>query len=168
MAQDQIEIWRPIVGFEAYYEVSDLGRVRSLPKSVWVSHPSGAYEKRLPPKLRKPYKNAGSMDLNLNPGKVKRKVHHLVLETFVGIRPVGLVTRHLNGDFTDNRLVNLEYGTQSENRFDSVRHDRHKVPRSLVGEIRQSTLSSRVAARTYGVSRSYVRLVRSGGTRTIG
>jgi len=44
------------------------------------------------------------------------------LETSVGPCPEGHVTRHLNGDPTDNRLENLRWGTRSENQRDSVKH----------------------------------------------
>ncbi|MFM7012619.1 MAG: HNH endonuclease signature motif containing protein [Betaproteobacteria bacterium] len=39
-----------------------------------------------------------------------RKVHQMVLETFVGPKPEGMQTRHLNGVRTDNRLENLKWG----------------------------------------------------------
>jgi hypothetical protein len=49
-------------------------------------------------------------------------VHTLVLLAFIGPRPKGLECRHLNGDPTDNRLVNLRWGTRSENEADKARH----------------------------------------------
>lgn len=56
---------------------------------------------------------------------VRRYVHHLVAEAFLGPRPPGLEVRHLNGDMLDNRLANLTYGTSAENKVDTVRHGRH-------------------------------------------
>ncbi|WP_124712960.1 HNH endonuclease [Mycolicibacterium nivoides] len=41
-------------------------------------------------------------------------VHMLVLLTFVGPRPPGGAPRWLNGDPTDNRLVNLKWHTEDE------------------------------------------------------
>jgi hypothetical protein len=56
------------------------------------------------------------------PGRVQRKVHRLVLEAFVGPCPPGMECRHLNGVRTDNRLVNLAWGTKQENAADVRRH----------------------------------------------
>ena len=51
-----------------------------------------------------------------------KKIHHLVLETFIGLRPEGLECRHLNGNPADNRLENLQWGTSHENHQDSIEH----------------------------------------------
>jgi hypothetical protein len=58
-------------------------------------------------------------------GKVRQvQVHVLVLETFVGPRPPGMVCRHLNGVRADNRLENLAWGTYADNAADKARHGR--------------------------------------------
>lgn len=51
-----------------------------------------------------------------------RPVHRLVLETFVGPRPVGMVACHANGDKQDNRLSNLRWDTQQNNVADTLVH----------------------------------------------
>jgi hypothetical protein len=58
--------------------------------------------------------------------QVQVPVHKLVLEAFVGPRPEGMVTRHLNGDPLDARLSNLKYGTHQENALDVIAHGRHQ------------------------------------------
>ena len=57
--------------------------------------------------------------------KKKRRAHQLILEAFVGPRPHGYETRHLDGNPLNNQLTNLKYGTQSENQHDSIRHGTH-------------------------------------------
>lgn len=48
--------------------------------------------------------------------------HALVLETYVGPRPDGFVCRHLNGIRTDNRVENLQWGSQKDNCGDTALH----------------------------------------------
>ena len=115
MTAANVEEWRPVPGFEGKYEVSNEGRVRSLVKgeprvlSQWAVQ-TGHLKTRV-----------GGRAL-----KAGRYVHQIVLEAFVGPRPFDTaVTRHLNGDPTDNRVENLAWGTQTENLYDSVRHGTH-------------------------------------------
>jgi len=49
-------------------------------------------------------------------------VHILVLITFVGPRPNGMMCRHLDGNPANNHISNLVWGTASENQNDSIRH----------------------------------------------
>jgi hypothetical protein len=116
--------WRPVVGYEGRYEVSDDGQVRSFGPATG-QHGGGARGQRL---LKFwPHRKAGYPMVTLyraGQPRVSRTVHSLVLAAFVGPRPPGLQTRHLNGVATDCRLTNLVYGTQSENEADKVRHGR--------------------------------------------
>lgn len=50
------------------------------------------------------------------------RVHVLVAEAFIGPRPFGMVTRHLDGDNFNNRKSNLAWGTHQENSDDMRRH----------------------------------------------
>ena len=74
--------------------------------------------------FRKPGRCRGFMGLALAPLKM-RNVGALVLSAFRGPRPEGQCCRHLNGDFTDNRLGNLAWGTPKDNAQDMIRHGRH-------------------------------------------
>jgi hypothetical protein len=49
-------------------------------------------------------------------------IHRLVLEAFAGPAPAGTECRHLNGDASDNRPVNLAWGTALENSADTITH----------------------------------------------
>jgi hypothetical protein len=64
-----------------------------------------------------------TVGIGLGGGKNQRSryVHELVLEAFMGPRPLGMECCHNNGDKTDNRLENLRWDTRSENSNDSFR-----------------------------------------------
>lgn len=110
-----IERWVPVRGYEGLYEVSDLGRVRSLPRP-------GTRGVVLRPDVGGP--GYPAVRLFRQGKKTHLNVHSLVAVAFLGPRPAGGECRHLNGDQTDNRLVNLQWGTSAENSQDMMRHGR--------------------------------------------
>lgn len=55
----------------------------------------------------------------------EKRVHRLLLLTFLGACPSGMECRHLNGRPDDNRLENLRWGSPAENSRDAVRHGTH-------------------------------------------
>lgn len=119
-----MEVWKPVVGYEGLYEVSDLGRVRSVPR-VQVTN---TCTRRLKGQVLKPRNNSGHHMVTLSDTKFKRKdllVHRLVLLTFVGEPPPGHEACHRNDIGTDNRLANLYWGTRSENVYDQIRNGLH-------------------------------------------
>lgn len=119
------ERWRPVVGYEGIYEVSDQGRVRSLDRFFMRRHGEGY---RLRGRVLSPVYQKGYPTVKLSrSGSVKgRPIHILVAEAFIGPRPVEYVqVRHLNDIKTDNRPSNLAYGTRSDNAQDSLRNGTH-------------------------------------------
>jgi len=114
-------IWKPIAGYEGLYEVSDDGLIRTFDR--WVPFKNSKTFKR--GRIRKPTPtHNGYLHLSLTKdGKPHTvRVHRVVLETFVGPCPNGMVARHLDGDRKNNRLSNLEWSTQKENLADRVAH----------------------------------------------
>ena len=51
-----------------------------------------------------------------------KKIHRLILETYIGSCPEGMECRHLDGNSRNNNLSNLKWGTRSENRQDAIKH----------------------------------------------
>lgn len=119
--------WKAIPGYEGSYEVSDDGQVRSVDRYVRNGRGQG-YLRFHRSRIRSLYSDkSGYIRVTLKRDGVARThlVHHLVLEAFVGPKPVGKECRHLNGNPVDNRLENLVWGTSAENKFDTVSHGNH-------------------------------------------
>lgn len=115
------ERWLPVPTYEGKYEVSDLGRVRSL--SRVTSH--GRRRRGLV--LRPIPRTTGYLQVDLWHDNTQRAfvIHRLVLWAFVGPAPAGLEALHGDGDPTNNALTNLRWGTRSENSLDQVAHGTH-------------------------------------------
>lgn len=120
-----IEQWLPVVGYVGWYEVSDHGNVRSLPRLI-----EGAWgPQRLSGRAMKPTRgnSSGHLRVALSRNGITEHVwvHRLVLGAFVGPCPAGMETCHANGIPFDNRLANLRWDSRSANSKDSVRHRTH-------------------------------------------
>lgn len=118
---DPVEQWLPVVGFEYGYEVSNLGRVRSIDREILCSD---GRTRRLRGQPLAGGLCRGYPAVNLRRGGKTHfiYVHRLALEAFVGARPEGMCARHLDGDRLNSRLSNLVYGTYTENSLDKRVH----------------------------------------------
>lgn len=122
------ERWLPIVGYENYYQISDLGRVYALPRTVnYVDGrkrvESGHYLKPTRSSRRNGTRTVALTDMR---GVRKgHKVSRLVLRAFVGPCPDGMESLHWDDDKDNNALSNLRWGTRSQNMLDKVRNGRH-------------------------------------------
>lgn len=129
------EVWKDVVGYEGYYEVSNLGRVRSLGHDAWHKG-----------KILKPSfdgkRNYLFVGLHKNGKATQRNVHRLVAETFIQ-NPDNLpCVNHINEVKADNRAINLEwctveynsnYGNAKKNMIDSRRknNDQEEINRKI-------------------------------------
>lgn len=126
-----VEKWRPVLGYELAYEVSDHGRVRGRPRTCATYWPGAV--RTVPGKVlthQVDKKGRHFVVLCAN-GKARRKaVHVLVLEAWRGPRPrPEMDACHDNRDAGDNRPENLRWDTRSENILDQVRHGTHRQTR---------------------------------------
>lgn len=123
------ELWLPVVGYEGFYEVSNLGRVRSMPRTVAYGGSRVGTSATIPGGIMAQKKmQHGHMSVYLRrDGRRKyRTVHQLVLEAFGGPRPhPSWHACHNNGVADDNRLENLRWDTASANLLDRVKHGTH-------------------------------------------
>src|SRR5579859_7097975 len=169
------EIWRPVVGFKGSYEVSNLGRVRSIDRIVISHRREGLVKRKFKGKMLKPGPcRSGHLTVCLQRGK-SRLVHHLVLEAFVGPRPRGQEGRHLDDTPKNNVLSNLCWGTRSQNLHDAVRNGKKaisvanwnaKLTKKAVRYIRKNAPTETVASmsRKFRVSAGAVNQVINGVT----
>lgn len=155
------EAYRPVVGYEGLYEVSNQGRVRSLPR----------------PGKQRPWRTYGGKLLTATIDHYyfvvglqgsSRTVHSLVAEAFLGPRPDGMVVRHGPNGPLDNSVENLSYGTQRQNIHDKKRDGTWQVAdtaarRILTSDqvkvIYQSTEQSPALAEHYGVHQTTIRKI---------
>jgi len=153
-----MEIWKPIVGYEGLYEVSNAGRIKSV-RSGHIKVYTHDKQKRRPfvglwknNKLRVIYP------------------HKAVLEAFIGLRPLGLEACHNNGDPFDNRLENLRWDTSRNNQLDRIKHGTSnrgercaaaKLTEAQVRAIRADNRLQREIAAEYGVRENTISRIKS-------
>lgn len=147
-----------IQGFENY-EVDELGQIWSLPKKT-----------RKGTRLIKPLKHpkTGYMYVDLcKDGKVKKfTVHRLVAITLIPNTENKCQVNHINGDKTDNRVINLEWNTGSENQKHSIRiglrttngikNSQSKLTEEQVLYIRSSEEKGYMLAKRFNISHATI------------
>lgn len=109
------ELWKPVLDYDGLYEVSNLGRVRSIRRYVNTARGKRfKSEHYLAPSLNK---KTGyySVCLAKDGGKRSVLLHYLVASAFIGNRPDGCQVNHKNEDKSDNRAENLEWVSAKEN-----------------------------------------------------
>jgi NUMOD4 motif/HNH endonuclease len=158
------EIWKPVIGFEGFYEISNRGRVKSLARKVWIKSRWGQHQQisvRERVLAATPDKEGYLCVMFAKDGKRWcKKIHRLVLETFIGQSPPGMQCRHLDGNRLNNAPNNLCWGTSKEDAADRIKHGVHprgdrlrtaKLSNSKVRIILRSKLPSRQLAAKFGV-----------------
>lgn len=110
------EEWKAVKGYEGLYEVSSLGRVRTIERVVIRSNgspiPVRARILKPTPNIRFGYLYVAMYSEN---GRTSKSVHRLVANAFLGSQE-GREVNHIDGDKSNNALANLEYVTSAENK----------------------------------------------------
>lgn len=173
---DIVEVWQQIAGYSGLYEVSNLGRVRSLPHQSVTGNRWGHCIRSFPGRVLStpPNKSTGYPAVTLcdgRGGRAMKKVHILVAETFHGPRPPGCQALHRDGVKENCTEVNVRWGTPAENSADAAKHGtqargerqgQSKLTEDAVREIRASDLTNEILAGKYGVSESAVAMAARG------
>jgi hypothetical protein len=159
------EVWRPVVGYEGLYEVSDMGRVRSMDR--WLLCRDGQLQWHRSKVLKpldngKGYRGVSLSNLCESVKPIRLYVHSIVLESFIGPRPSDHQAAHGDGDRSNNRLSNLRWATVSDNNADKLDHGTHQFgeqnPSAILNEADVLSIRQRyrrgigaTLAREYGV-----------------
>lgn len=107
-----MEKWKDIPGYETYYMVSDIGRVKSLPRNGTVNH-----EVILKPKVVNGYL---TVHLRRSGYSKHKKIHRLVAMAFILNTYEKPCVNHKDGNKQNNKLGNLEWCTYRENRVHAL------------------------------------------------
>lgn len=114
-----MEVWKSVKGFEGLYEVSDLGRVRTVGREVHRRYSSYQNVHTVNPMIRKlTIHSSGYVRISLCKKGVRsyHYVHNLVLTAFVGDKPEGMDADHKDKVRINNKLSNLRYLDIKSNR----------------------------------------------------
>jgi hypothetical protein len=166
-----IERWRDIAGWEGSYQVSDLGRVRSVDRVVEYRNKRGKMvQRRFAGQILTPGINGGRPYVCLCYSKMRlvRMVHLLVAATFLPDWCKGIHVHHKDQDVTNNAVANLEC-------LESIYHMRlhfrgegaqkAKLTEAQVQEIwtlLESGMKQADIARKYGVHNTTIRDIKQG------
>jgi hypothetical protein len=169
------EHWLPISGFPAY-EVSNLGRVRSLDRTV--SFIRGGIKRTSYLRGRILKATVGSngylqVSLSQNADVSNCSVHVLVAAAFIGPRPAGMNVLHEDGNKLNCRASNLYHGDQIDNAQDAIRHgtlargERVGSAKLTIAEvriIRTSRANQYDLADRFGVTQGAISFIQRGET----
>jgi len=163
----EVEIWRDIPGYESLYQVSDLGRIKSLKRKDKL----GRIKKETIRKLVKDSRGYLRVGLYKNNKKKLEIVHRLVGLVFIKNFKSKPCINHHDGDKINNRVYNLEWHTHSENtkhayenglmdakRISGEQNLKAKLNKLQVQEIRRTYNNNRYElAKKYSVDESTIR-----------
>jgi len=165
------EEWRPVVGYDGFYEVSSIGRVRSLDRAI---HDGRRYKGRI---LRQGVMASGHRKVQLCKEDHRDcLVHRLVLEAFTGPCPEGKQCCHNDGDPSNNRAENLRWDTIASNAADRLKHGTEMIGEKnplakltadkvrTIFEMHERGITGRAIAAEFGVTPANISCVLTGKT----
>ena len=164
------EIWKDIQGYEGFYQVSNLGKVKSLKRIV--KHNKGGNQNIKEKILKQSLTGSGYLTIVLSKNGIKERflTHRLVCQSFLNNDLTKRTVNHKDCNKLNNELTNLEWMTDSENQIHSLEngikpkgsnHANSKLTEQNVIEIRNSTLSNIDLSKIYKVAHQTISQIRN-------
>jgi len=115
------ELWVDIKGYEGYYQISNMGRYKSLDRSYVAKKRNCLF--RLKGKIMRPNESRGYLVavLSMDYKTERFPVHRLVADAFLPNHENKRTVNHKNGNKKDNKLSNLEWATDSEQQLHATK-----------------------------------------------
>jgi hypothetical protein len=169
-----IEIWRPIKGYEGLYSISNFGRVKSEDRIIKRNNRFETCNNFLKGRILRPgIKSNGYLFVGLSKDNFKkyRMVHTLVVEAFIGDRPHGMDVSHEDNNKANNHISNLCYKTHHENVLDRAKHvverQGETVPTAVLSELQviniraasESGITNKALSEKYGICIGQIRKI---------
>jgi len=168
------EFWKDIIGYEGHYQISNLGRVKSIARQ----RKNGLSICITKEKILKTHTNIWgytTVTLSLNSKSMAYRIHRLVAINFIPNSNSKIEVNHINGIKSDNSLENLEWCTAKENVRHAYntglrinpkgeKHSRSKLTDIQVLEIKQRLEKGEkqfLIGKTYNVSRQYIHNIKN-------
>lgn len=165
------EVWKDVVGYEGYYQVSDQGRVRSVDRIITCADGQIRRCKSRILKFGKNWKGYLLITLSKDCQCKTYQVHRLVAEAFIPNPENKPEVNHKDEDKTNNCIDNLEWMTSKENNNYGTAIVRRSIKRGKpvrcieTGEV---YYSANEAERQTGVNSSHIGEVCRGIQKTAG
>ena len=161
MANNAIEIWKDVVDFEGYYQVSSLGRVRS--------HPERKRYHNTVKDVLKPWNNKGYLAITLCVGnkRCRRSLHQVVARAFLPNFHYGNIVNHIDGNKHNNCVSNLEKSTSSLNNTHAYQTGLKEIANKKSKYFGVSTIDRKIKRKdgTINIIRTYKALLRVNGKK---
>lgn len=122
-----LEVWKDIIGYKGFYQVSNLGNVKSLDRKVISSNRTSYLRKGKICKQSKSNLGYMTVGFTINNVKVNKYVHRLVAEAFILNLDNKPQINHIDCNKENNNISNLEWCTNSENHIHASKNGLNKL-----------------------------------------
>ena len=161
MTNNVIEIWKDVVDFEGYYQVSSLGRIRF--------HPERERYHNTVKDVLKPYSNRGYLAVTLcvSNKRYRRSLHQLVARAFLPNFHYGNIVNHIDGNKHNNCVSNLEKSSSSLNNTHAYQSGLKEIANKKSKYFGVSTIDRRIKRKdgTINIIRTYTAQLRVNGKK---